>query len=73
MGGVAKFDVEFKFAKIQNSHLCVGGWGGVGVGGVGGTNFKLLMLSPNLLKKKFFCKKFSKFSGKNVPGNGFRL
>ena len=24
-------------------------------------------------KKKFFCKKFSKFSGKNVPGNGFRL
>ena len=29
-GGFAEFDVEFKFAKIQNSHL----WGeGVGWGG----------------------------------------
>ena len=46
-GGFAEFDVEFKFAKIQNSHL----WGGGGGGG-GGTNFQLLMLSPNLLKKK---------------------
>ena len=67
-----EFDVEFRFAKIQNSHLCVCVcvWGG----GVGGTNFQLLMLSPNLLKKKiFFCEKFSKFLGKNVPGNGFRL
>ena len=41
--GFAEFDVEFRFAKIQNSHL----WGGGG--GVGGTNFQLLMLNPNLL------------------------
>ena len=64
--GFLEFDVEFRFANIQNSHL----WRG---GRVGGTNFQLLMLSPNLLKKKFFCEHFSKFSGKNVPGNGFRL
>ena len=31
-----EFDVEFKFAKIQNSHF-VGGVGGGGVGG--GSNF----------------------------------
>ena len=36
-----------------------GGGGGVG------TNFQLLMPSPNLFLKKFFCEKFSKFSGKN--------
>ena len=42
---LSTFDAEFKFAKIQNSHVW---WGG----GVGGTNFQLLMLSPNLLKKK---------------------
>ena len=41
-GGVsAEFDAEFKFAKIQNSHL----WGGGG----GSQN---LMLSSNLLKSK---------------------
>ena len=38
------FDAEFKFAKIQNSHV----W--EGRGGVGGTNFQLLMLSSHLLK-----------------------
>ena len=38
------FDAEFKFAKIQNSH--VQGWGGVE------SNFQLLMLSLNLLKSK---------------------
>ena len=27
-GGFAEFDVEFRFAKIQNSHLCVCVWGG---------------------------------------------
>ena len=37
-GGVsAEFDAEFKFAKIQNSHLCV--WGGGGL--------RNLMLSSN--------------------------
>ena len=90
-----EFDAEFKFAKIQNSHLvcvCVGGvlrnmmlssnllkskipiWGG---GGRGWWNqfptfnaeFKY---AKKNLKKNFF-EKFSKFSGKNVPGNGFRL
>ena len=40
------FDAEFKFAKIQNSHVQ---WRG---GGFGGTHFQLLMLSPNLLKSK---------------------
>ena len=60
-GGVfffTEFDAEFKFANIQNSHFV---WGGV----------QLLMLSPNLLKKKKFCKKFSKFSDKKH--NGFVL
>ena len=40
------FDAEFTFAKIQNSYVRLGG------GGVGGTNFQLLMLSSNLLKSK---------------------
>ena len=44
------FDAEFKFAKIQNSH--VEGGGGGGVGGLVETNFQLLMLSSNLLKSK---------------------
>ena len=42
------FDPEFKFPKIQNSHV-EGGWVG---GGVMETNFQLLMLSTNLLKSK---------------------
>ena len=40
------FDAEFKFAKIQNPMLRVGGWVG---GRVVETNFQLLMLSSNLL------------------------
>ena len=32
-GGFTKFDVEFKFAKIQNSYV-EGGWVGWWVGGV---------------------------------------
>ena len=40
-GGVAEFDAEFKFAKIQNSNV-EGGWGG-------SWN---VMLSSNLLKSK---------------------
>ena len=53
VGGVSgnqfpTFDAEFKFAKIQNSHV-QGGWGG---DGLVETNFQLLMLSPNLLKSK---------------------
>ena len=65
-GGSAEFDAEFKFAKIQNSHLLEGGSRNLmlssnflkskipilGGGGGGGTNFQLLMQSPNLLKKK---------------------
>ena len=39
------FDAEFKFAKIQNSHV-EGGWELVE------TNFQLLILSSNLLKSK---------------------
>ena len=84
-GGFVEFDAEFKFAKIQNSH--VQGWGGGGSWN--------LMLSSNLLKSKIpmlkrwggglvefdaefkfakiknFCEKISKFSGKNW--NGFVL
>ena len=43
--GFTEFDVEFKFAKIQNSYV-EGGW----VGGWGGS--RNLMLSSNLLKSK---------------------
>ena len=39
---LSTFDAEFKFAKIQNSYF----------GGVGCTNFQLLILSSNLLKSK---------------------
>ena len=39
-----EFDVEFKFAKIQNSYV-EGGW-------VGGGVSQNLMLSSNLLKSK---------------------
>ena len=39
-GGFAEFDVEFRFAKIQNSHL----WGRGGL--------RNLMLSSDLLKSK---------------------
>ena len=85
-GGLLEFDADFKFAKIQNSYvegvsrklmlssnllkskIPMSGWGR---GEVGGTNFQLLMLSPNLLKKKFFWRKISKFSGKKH--NGFVL
>ena len=88
VGGFVEFDVEFKFAKIQNSHFCVCVWGGGGFlrnlmlssnlpkskipilwgGGVGGTNFQLLMPSSNLLKKKkfFFVKKFLSFQTKSI-------
>ena len=89
-GGLAEFDVEFKFAKIQNSHLWGVGvsWNlmlssnllkskipicGRG-GGIGGTNFQLLMLSPNLLKKKkkiFFVKNFLSFWAKMCLGMVF--
>ena len=74
-GGSVEFDAEFKFAKIQNSHLCV-----CVVGGVffkefdaefkfpkiqnshlwgGGRGSRNLMLSSNLLKSK-------------IPMGGFR-
>ena len=45
------FDAEFKFAKIQNSHVD-DGWVFGGGGGLVETNFQLLMLSSNLLKSK---------------------
>ena len=56
---LSTFDAEFKLAKIQNSHVWLGGGGGVG-----GTNFQLLMLSPNLLKKKILKKIFLSFWAK---------
>ena len=66
LGGFAEFVAEFKFSKIQNSHF----------GGEGGgwwNQFPTFDAESKFAKKKFFCEKFSKFSGKNVPGNGFRL
>ena len=57
-----EFDAESKFAKIQNSH-----------GGKGGGLVEFDAESKFAKKKFFFCEKFSKFSGKNVPGNGFQL
>ena len=46
---LSTFDAEFKFAKIQKITCLVGG----GMeDGVGGTNFKSLMLTSNLLKSK---------------------
>ena len=44
----------------------MGGGGGLQNLGVGGTNFQLLMLSPNLLKKKkkIFAKNFLVFGQK---------
>ena len=54
-------DAESKFAKIQNSHFR---------GGVGGTNFQLLMLSSNLLKSKI---PMSGWGGGGVGGTNFRL
>ena len=42
-GGLVEFDAEFKFAKIQNSHV---------EGEVGGGGTQNLMLSSNLLKSK---------------------
>ena len=60
-GGLTEFDAEFKFAKIQNSHVEGGGGGLVEFdaefkfakiqnshGGGGGGSWNL-MLSPNLL------------------------
>ena len=37
-----------------------------GGGRVGGTNFQLLMLSSNLLKKNFFCENFLSFRTKSI-------
>ena len=50
--GSWKFDAEFKFAKIQNSHV-QGGWVGGGGGGFHGNqfikvNFKFSKSSPEL-------------------------
>ena len=64
------FDAEFKFAKIQNSHVLWGGGGKGGEGGegVGEPNFQLLMPSPNLLKKNFLQKFFLSFRAKMCLG-----
>ena len=52
-------------AKIQNSHVWFGG------GGVGGTNFQLLMVSPNLLKSKIPMSSWG--GGGVVGGTSFQL
>ena len=73
---LSTFDAEFKFAKIQNSYVRGGGGGGL-VGWLVGWWNQLSTFDAEfkfaVKKKNFFCKKCSKFSGKNVPGNGFRL
>ena len=83
-----EFDAEFKFAKIQNSHWGGGSWNlmlssnllksklPICGGGGGWWNQSPTFDAESKFakkKKKLFCKKFSKFLGKNVPGNGFRL
>ena len=78
-GGGGGWLVETNFQLLMlgpnllKSQIPMSGWGGGG-GGVE-TNFQLLMLSPNLLKSKnIFTREFAEnFSGKKVPGNGFRL
>ena len=78
-GGLVEFDAEFKFAKIQNSHVGGGGvvefdaefkFAKIQNSRVEGGSWNL-MLSLNLLKKKKICEQFSKFSDKNW--NGFVL
>ena len=59
-GGFVEFDVEFKFAKIQNSYV-EGGW----VGGGGSWN---LMLSSNLLKSKIPMLRVGGWVGRGVHG-----
>ena len=58
------FDAESKFATIPNSHVQGGGVGR----GLVGTNFQLLMLSPNLLKSQI---PMSIVGGRVVGGNQF--
>ena len=57
---LSTFDTELKFTKILNSHVWLGG-------GIGGTNFQLLMLSSNLLKSKI---PMSGGGGGGVGGSG---
>ena len=59
---LSTFDAEFKFAKIQNSHVQWGGWW---------NQLSTFDAKSKFARKKIFCEKFSKFSGKNV--NGFVL
>ena len=56
------FDAEFKFAKIQNSHVQGGGSGGLVE-----TNFQLLMLSSNLLKSKIPMFRVGEIGGNQFP------
>ena len=58
-GGSWKSDAEFKFAKIQNSHVEVG-W-------EGGGSWKFDAESKSALKKKFFfAKNFLSFWAKSI-------
>ena len=63
---LSTFDAEFKFAKIQNSHVRLEGGGEIG-----GTNFQLLMLSSNLLKSKIPI--FDWGGGGEIGGTNFQL
>ena len=62
------FDAESKFAILLNSH--VWWWNGMGGWGIGGTNFQILMLSPNLLKSKI---PMSGGGIRGVGGTNFQL
>ena len=82
-GGLVEFDAEFKFVKIQNSHVEGGGGSRNLMPSSNLLKSKILMLggggglmefdaeSKFATKKNFFCEKFSKFSDKNW--NGFVL
>ena len=69
-GGLAEFDAEFKFAKIQNSYQNpVGGGGGAWWNQL--STFDAESKFAIKKKKNFFCEKCYKFSDKNW--NGFVL
>ena len=60
------FDAEFKFAKIQNSHV-QGGWVGWGMG-VGGNQFPTFDAESKFAKKKNFTKNCLSFWAKKCLG-----
>ena len=61
-GGVWWNQLSMPSSNLLKSKIPISGGGG----GVAGTNFQLLMLSSNLLKKNFFAKNFLSFRTKSI-------